>query len=182
MVFWNPVVVRGVLQRAIRLESLAIYGNAGLQNEECFDVSELATYPRLAALSLRNVLWEDGKIGHGGVVEPPAVGDFIARHRKTLKKLKLHNCVIRISPGRTTPFCYWADVYNRLAKALTELVELEVKFHVDGCRTQYVNLRLDSICYSYHLSDGIEQDGLSLEEFKVVVKNRGTDADSMPQL
>jgi hypothetical protein len=105
MVFWSPAMVRGVLRRAIRLESLAISGNGGLQMEECLDVSEFATYPRLAALSLRNVLWEERKIGHRGVVEPPAVEDFIVRHGKTLKKLKLHNCVIRISPGRTMPFC-----------------------------------------------------------------------------
>jgi hypothetical protein len=180
--FWSPVVVRSVLQRTTRLESLAISGSEGLQKEERLDVSELATYPRLASLSLRDILWKDGKIGHQGVVEPPAVEDFIARHRKTLKKLKLHNCVIGISPGEVTPFCYWADVYNRLAKALTELVELEVEFHIDGCRTQYG--------YHYHYSPyhvaldlgGTEQDGLSLEGFRAVVKNRGTDTDSKPQL
>jgi hypothetical protein len=186
MVFWSPAMVRGVLQRAIRLESLAISGSEGLQMEECLDVSEFATYPRLAALSLRNIVWEDGKIGHRGVVEPPAVEGFISRHRKTLKMLKLHNCVIGVPPGRTTPFCCWADVYNRLAKALTELVELEVEFHIGGCRRQYVYLGHYLVYYfPYRVTfdlDGTEQDGLSLEEFKAVVKNQGTDADSMPQL
>jgi hypothetical protein len=167
-----------VLQRAIRLESLAIYGNEGLSDDEYLDVAELATYPGLAALSLRNILWEDSEIGHQGVVKPPAVEDFIVRHRKTLKTLKLHNCVIGISPGRTTPFCYWADVYDRLAKALTELVELEVEFHIEGFRTQYVYHDPD-VGYHRHpwyksavkTLAGSEQDGLSPEEFKAVVKN-----------
>jgi hypothetical protein len=185
MQFWKPVVVRGVLQRAIRLESLAINGNGTWWNDQCLDVSELATYPRLAALSLRNILWEDGKIGDQGVVKLPAVEDFIARHRKTLKRLKLHNCVIGISPGRTTPVCYWADIYNRLAKALTELVELEVEFHVDGVTIQYIYLCHHSSHMSCKTLDGTEQDGVSLGEFKAVVNNStysGTGADPMPQL
>jgi hypothetical protein len=99
VLYRKPVVVRSVLQRATRLESLAIYGDEdeGLTDDKCLEVSELATYPGLAALSLRNILWEDGEIGHQGVVKPPAVEDFIVRHRKTLKTLKLHNCVIGIS-------------------------------------------------------------------------------------
>ncbi|KAI0300949.1 hypothetical protein BC826DRAFT_991545 [Russula brevipes] len=144
---------------------------------ECLDISEFPTYPGLAALSLTNIIWEDGEIGHQGVVKAPAVEDFIVRHRKTLKTLKLHNCVIGISPERTTPFCYWAGVYNRLAEALTELGELEVEFHVDDLKTQYVYLTPRA---SYHHSssyrsvetlDGTEQDRLSLEEFKAAVKD-----------
>jgi hypothetical protein len=181
--FWKPVVVRGVLQRATRLESLAISGNREFEGDRCLDVSELATYPGLAALSLTNILWEDGEIEHqSGVVQPPAVEDFIARHRKTLKTLKLHNCAIGIPPGRSTPFCYWADVYDRLAKALTELVELEVEFHVDGFRTQYACLSPESSAQAVKTLDGTEQDGLSLEKFKAVVKTWGTGADSEPQL
>ncbi|KAI0298573.1 hypothetical protein BC826DRAFT_998156, partial [Russula brevipes] len=192
MRFWKPVVVQCVLQRATRLESLAIDGNGISRsdptwNDPCLDVSTLAGYPRLASLSLKGVLWEDGEIGDQGVVEPPAVERFIARHGKTLKKLKLHNCVIAISPGRTTPVCYWADIYNRLAEALTELVELEVEFHFDKVTTQYAILRHDSEPMPCKTLDGTERDGVSLEEFmiKAVVNNSAYSrmgADSMPQL
>jgi hypothetical protein len=187
MQFWKPVVVEGVLHAAMSLESLAIDGNGILPNDGCLDVPKYPLFPRLAALSLRNILWEDGEIGHHGVVKPPAVERFIEYHGKTLKKLKLHNCVIAISPGRTTPACYWADIYNRLAKELTELVELEVEFNIDRFTTQYTVLRDHSPHKPCETLDGTERDGLSLEEFKVmaVVNNSaysGMGADSMPQL
>jgi hypothetical protein len=44
------------------------------------------------------------------------------RHAKTLKKLKLHNCAIKVVEGRERPLCYWADL----------LVEPEVVFLPDG--------------------------------------------------
>ncbi|KAI0298578.1 hypothetical protein BC826DRAFT_998162, partial [Russula brevipes] len=173
MRFWKPVVVQCVLQRAMRLESLAIDGNGISRSDRTW--------------TIHGVLWEDGEIGDQGVVEPPAVERFIARHGKTLKKLKLHNCVIAISPGRTTPVCYWADIYNRLAEALTELVELEVEFHFDKVTTQYAILRHDSKPMPCETLDGTERDGLSLEEFmiKAAVNHSAYSrmgADSMPQL
>jgi hypothetical protein len=51
-----------------------------------------------------------------------------------------------------------------------------VEFHIEGFRTQYVYLHRGigyrhSGCHSVKTLGGSEQDGLSLEEFKAVVKN-----------
>lgn len=76
--FWNQVVVPRILQPAIYLESLEI----SREIHSTLDISKLATYPRLAVLSLWTINWE-GTISRG---------DNIMRHRMTLKKLELYNC------------------------------------------------------------------------------------------
>ena len=89
---------------------------------QCFNVSQaqLATFPRLAALSFRNIIWGYNTWRQIDVFP----FDFIVRHQKTLRKLELRNCRICIM----TPPHYWADIYKWLATALAELVELEVEF------------------------------------------------------
>jgi hypothetical protein len=89
--FWKQVALRRVLQPAVNLESLVTIGSGGSQ---CFDVSQaqLATFPRLAALTLWHIIWEDDISGQGNMVPL----EFIVRHQKTLKKLELHNCAINV--------------------------------------------------------------------------------------
>jgi hypothetical protein len=139
---------------------------------QCLDVSQaqLATYPRLAALSLRNIVWEDGAIGEGDNAPLP-LEDFIVRHRKTLKKLELHNCSISVGRISGRPLCYWADVYKRLANALTGLLELEVEYHVENREGPYVYSSLDRS--PLKRLEGTGQDAVAFEEFKAVVKSRG---------
>ena len=106
------------------------------------------------------------------------------RHSKTLKKLELRDCSIKVKGhGREPPVCYWADVYKRLANALIELIELEVEFQIDGYEIPYLSPRTgfhngNKPYYSLEILEGTGLDAEALEEFKVVVKNRGMDADS----
>lgn len=177
--------LRCMLEPAVNLESLAI-GRSGVS--KCHDVpkwqAELPTYLRLAALSLTNIIWEDGTISERDIVMPPPLEDFIMRHSKTLKKLELRNCSIKVKGhGREPPVCYWADVYKRLANALTELIDLEVEFQIDGYEIPYLSPRTgphsgNKPYYSLEILEGTGLDAEALEEFKVVVKNRGMDADS----
>jgi hypothetical protein len=102
------------------------------------------------------------------------IEDFIVRHGKSLKKLRLHNCTIRVEEGRTTPIRYWADVYNHLTKVLTELVELVVEFHIDGYRAQYVSLKDERIYQPLEELVGRGWDAPALEDFKVIVESRRT--------
>ena len=183
--FWKQVVVRNMLKPAVNLESLAIKGVWG--EKQCLDISQvlLATYPRLAALSLKGIIWEDGTIGHGDVIVPPPLEDFIVRHRETLKILKLDGCSIHVEDyGREPPICYWADVYKRLADALTELVELEVEFD-EGKDIPYLSSTgppnkfvLPWSYYRLERLEGTERDAEALEEFKAVVKKRATNTGS----
>jgi hypothetical protein len=174
--FWKQVVVRRVLQPAVNLESLVITGRGG----RCPDAQCSATFPQLAALSLRYIIWEDDTSGQGIV----PLG-FIVRHQKTLKKLELHNCGINV--GRRgysdgPPHCYWADIYKRLANALTGLVELKVEFELREDEIPYVycfggysssyNLRKDNLKGSAP-DAALAQDALALEEFRAVVKSQG---------
>ncbi|KAH9991007.1 hypothetical protein BJV77DRAFT_560332 [Russula vinacea] len=130
--YWKQVAVRRVLRPAANLESLKItrHQSSEWPEEQCLDISQLPTYPRLAALSLKNIIWEEGTIGEGNVVTPFPLEDFIVHHSKTLKKLELRNCSILINKGFETPLSYWADIYKRLAEALTKLTELEVEFDI----------------------------------------------------
>ena len=168
--FWKEAMVRRVLQPAVNLESLAIT-RSRVRNWDkvpCLELSQarLDTYPRLAALSLRGIVWEDGTIDEGDIVTPPPLEDFIVRHRKTLKKLELHGCsIVTGDYGRKLPLCYWADIYKRLAEALTKLVELEVEFSVEECQSPYI--------YSSDIPLKTERDAPALEEFKAIVKNQG---------
>jgi hypothetical protein len=178
--FWKQVVVQNMLKPAVNLESLAIKGVRGEKNSLDISQALLATYPRLAALSLQGIIWEDGTIGRGNIVPPP-LEDFIVRHRETLKILKLSGCSIHVEGyGRKPPICYWADVYKRLANALTELVELEVEFD-EGKKIPYLsstNPPNESVLpWSYNRLkrlEGMERDAEALEEFKAVVKKRAT--------
>ena len=118
--FWKQVLVRRVLQPAVHLESLVITGNAERRREaQCFDVSQVQ-FPRLATLSLRHIIWEDVASDQDDTVPL----EFIMRHQKTLKELELHNCAINVRNRFGPPHRYWADIYKRLANALTGLVEL----------------------------------------------------------
>jgi hypothetical protein len=176
--FWKQVVVRHVLQPAVNLESLAITRRGSCDEAQCLDISQaqLATYPRLAALLLTEIVWEDGTIGQGDIVTPSPLEDFIVRHRKTLKKLELHNCTINVKDyGRRPPVCYWADVYKRLANALTELVELKVyNFEVPYLSSTGPSARplLPLPYYDLKRLEGMERDAEALKEFEAVVKNR----------
>jgi len=145
MLFWKEVVVETMLKLAVKLELLEItgidifWGSTDLEVEEqCFDLSQVPTYLRLAELSLKCVVFGDVTINEKGIVIPSTVENFIVRHAKTLKKLKLYCCAIKVTKGRARPFCYWADIFNRLAKALNELAELEVVFGTINDMPRYV--------------------------------------------
>ena len=178
MQFWNQVVAPRILQPAINLESLEI----SRESCEAFDVSELTTYPRLAALSLSAIDLGESTINQGDNTRCFPVEDFIARHRITLRKLNLYNCRIRVDLKEPTsaemPLRSWADVYDRLAELLTELVELVVVIKNDGYDLKYFSFRADDRGL---FSEWAERDKLALEHFKAVVENRKMDAGSSPQ-
>lgn len=111
---------------------------------------------------------------------PPSLEDFIVRHGKTLKIFKLSGCLIKVKDyGRVLPLCYWADVYKRLANALTELVELEVRFENIPymSTTPPPNDVLPWPYYRLKRLEVMERDEGALEEFKAVVKKRAMDTD-----
>ena len=172
--YWKQVVVPRVLQPAANLESLEVtgyqHGQGSLWPEEQYlDISQLPTYPRLAALSLKNIIWE-GTIGERNIATPSPLEDFIVHHSKTLKKLELHNCLILVDNRSGPPPFYCADIYTHLAKALTNLVDLEVSLDIERYEIPYATGRsYDSLTSLV----GKERDALALEEFKTTVKNRG---------
>jgi hypothetical protein len=94
-----------------------------------------------------------------------------------LKKLELHNCAINVRGPR---HCNWADIYKRLANALTELVELKVEFDLKADKIPYVHEWYSSYDYMKK-SDlmgkarnaDLAQDTLALEEFRADVKSQG---------
>lgn len=182
---WKQVVMRRLLQPAVNLESLKLSRSQAWDNKQYLDTShvQLATYPRLTALSLWGIAWEDGKIGPGGIIMPPPLEDFIMRHRKTLKKLDIDNCSINVGERSRLPFCYWADIYKRLTEAMTELVEVEVESLFGPHESPYVYLVGDTYrpveCLrETERLEGRRQDRLALEEFKAVVKKRRTGGGS----
>ena len=172
--YWKQVAVPHVLQAAVNLESLEItrHQSRTWPERQCLDLSQLPTYPRLAALSLKNIIWEEGTIGEGNVVTPFPLEDFIVHHSKTLKQLELHDCSILVRGRYRPPHSYWVDIYKRLARALTELVELDVEFDIKRYENPYVYIDFDSYRPVKRL-EGTERDALALEEFKAVVKIRG---------
>jgi hypothetical protein len=172
--YWKQVVVPRVLKPAVNLlESLSIVRSRAWQEVQYLDASQIPTYPRLAALSLRNVIWEEGTIGEGNIVTPSPLEEFIVRHSKTLKKLELRHCSICVKERFEPPLTYWADIYKRLAKALTELVELEVEFDIKGRLERPYVYNPHNFYSSVESLDGTRRDALALEEFKAVVKIRG---------
>jgi hypothetical protein len=178
---WKQVAMQRLLQPAVNLESLKITRSQAWDNKQFLNISQaqLATYPRLTVLSLWGIAWDDGKIGQGGIIMPPPLEDFIMRHRTTLKKLNIDNCSINVGERSRLPFCYWADIYKRLAEAMTELVEVEVESLFGPHESPYVYLVRDTYRPVEGLKEmerleGREQDRLALEEFKAVVKKRRT--------
>jgi len=179
--YWERVMMRCVLQPAVNLELLEITGS-GLRSGDalCFDglQAQLATFPRLATLSLRNIIWENDTSGKGDMVPL----DFIVRHQKTLKKLELHNCAINVDPK--APTHYWADIYKRLANAMTGLVDLKVEIKLNEVKVPYVYYSKDSHTDTKYLKkddlkDGdLGRDALALEEFMAIIKSRGMGGDS----
>jgi hypothetical protein len=182
---WKQVVMRRLLQPAVNIESLKLSRSQAWDNKQYLDISQvqLATYPRLTALSLWGIAWEDGKISQGGITMPPPLEDFIMRHRKTLKKLDIDNCSINVGERSRLPSCYWADIYKRLTEAMTELVEVEVASLFGPHESPYVYLVGDTYrpveCLrETQRLEGRKQDRLALEEFKAVVKKRRTGGGS----
>lgn len=177
---WKKVVVGHILEPAVNLESLSIKRNSN--QIQYLDISQLVTYPRLAALSLDNIVWDDGTTGQEGILVPPPLEDFIVRHCKTLKILKLYKCSINVKDyGRIPPLCYWAGVYKRLTNALTELVELDVRFD----KVPYFSSTpppnefvLPWVYFRLKRLEGAGQDEEALEEFKAVVKKRAMESGS----
>jgi hypothetical protein len=187
--FWEQLVVPHVLQPAVNLESLEKSGWEYLMTQQHLVLTKLATYPHLATLSLRNTIWLEGTTNREGIVTVPGVEDFIVRHRKTLKILRLRNCAIGVSSSQwKKPSCFWADIYNRLAEALTELVELDVEFRLYPCHkahipTPYLQVRSSLsnsntddkdgyVSLESNEVDGMEHDASALKEFKAVVEKR----------
>ena len=170
-----------ILQPAKNLESLEICREA----HEALDISELATYPRLAALSLSTINWEEGTISQGDNFIRFPVEDFIVRHRMTLKKLGLYNCriwvCVEVEESTETPFHFWADVYDRLAEVLIELVKLVVVLKDDGYCIEYDVPPDHEDVHRRLRSEWAERDTLALERFKAVVGNRKMDAGSSSQ-
>jgi hypothetical protein len=183
--FWRRVVVRRVLQPAVNLESLVITGSrdSPYPDAQCFGASQLqlANLPRLSELSLRHIVWEDDTSSQGDMVPL----EFVVRHQTTLKRLELHNCAIHIRNRYRPPHCYWADIYKRLANALTGLVELKVEVKLKY-NIPYVYF-IGHPSYEYLKKDDLKerawdaalaQDALALEEFRAVVKSQGMGACS----
>ena len=169
--FWNQVVTPCILQPAIDLESLEITR----PDHQDLEFSELPTYPRLAALSLSTIKWGEGMISQGNDIMRFPAEDLIMRHRMTLKKLKLYNCLIRVEEFTGTPFRSWADVYNQLTEVLTELEDLVVEIKYNGYCTKYTS---PSDSFRDRSSEWAERDALALERFKEVVENRKMGAGS----
>jgi hypothetical protein len=95
--------------------------------------------------------------------------EFILRHQKKLKKLELLGCAINVGKIFGPPHCYcdWADIYKRLANALTGLVELKMEFELKEDQIPYVYSGYSS--YGYLKEDELKRrapDGLTLEEIQ----------------
>jgi hypothetical protein len=170
--FWTKVIGPRVLQLAVNLISLVMESSAEFGSLSRLNLSPIS-YPCLTSLSLSNFVWDD--VGNNPRVVVPQAEDFIARHGKTLKKLKLHSCVIGVPPGRLTPVRSWAAVWKRFADELTELVDLVVEYNFDQryayCRPE-PEYGFDSDS-AYYLRD-VEQDTPALEELLTIIKERKT--------
>ena len=175
MLFWKQFVVRRVLQPALNLESLAIirYERWDIQD---LDISQalFATHPPLAALSLRNIVWEQGTIVEGNIVTPLPLEDFILRHRRTLKNLELRGCSIGVQVG--APLCYWwAAIFTRLTAALTELVEPGLELGSESLRHgSFSPCRGDNLAnLVLYWGMRTEMDVLALKEFDSFLSRTG---------
>ena len=82
-------MVQRMLKPAVNLESLAIIRMQGADEMQCLDISQaqLATYPRLAVLSLRNVIWEDAQSVKGNR-HAPSLGGLYCAPQKDVEKAR----------------------------------------------------------------------------------------------
>ena len=120
--------------------------------------------------------------------------EFILRHQKTLKRLELHYCAINVGKRDGPPPCYSADIFKRMANALTGLVELKVKLELKdrlpyvyfGGNTSYEYLTKEDLvgAAKKDVDAALAQDALA---FRTVVKSqgmgiaRGFDRDAKPK-
>ncbi|KAI0049118.1 hypothetical protein FA95DRAFT_1557230, partial [Auriscalpium vulgare] len=120
--FWEQVHLR-LLLPANELRSLHIASKATLGVMPPLDFTVL-TYPHLQSLSLMGVLF-DGQ-------QPIEAGteDFLARHGKTLRRLKLVGCAIT-HVYHEVPERVWSMLWRRYEQELELLSELFVEFQRD---------------------------------------------------
>ena len=174
--FWHQVV-ENVLSPAVNLESLTIESlmiDVDLTRRiSPFLNFNLLAYPRLTALSLGNIVWEDGSAIHGIIL--PGVEKFVVRHGKTLKKLELRSCAIDVPGGKDVPYRFWAAVWKRLANELTELVDLKVEFEVTPLGDQEMQYAYSDGEFHYIYFEeqvGTDEDAPALEAFRAIVEAR----------
>ena len=133
--FWTYVIGPRVLQPAVNLTSLAMGSSVEFGSLIRLDLGSI-TFPCLTSLSLSNFAWDDTRL------EPQEATleaeDFVVRHGKTVKKLKLLSCTISIPYNRSTPVRSWTVVLNRFADELTELVDLDVEYNFNLRYVQYL--------------------------------------------
>ncbi|KAH9018947.1 hypothetical protein EDB85DRAFT_2010217 [Lactarius pseudohatsudake] len=127
------------------------------------------TFPHLTSLSLSNFVWDDVRVNPRAVVLEAE--DFIVRHGKTLKKLKLQSCKICVPRNRPTPVRSWAAVWKRFADELTELVDLVVGYYNFDQQYVYLN-EYGSYSDSVYLLRGTEEDTPALRALVTIVKGR----------
>jgi hypothetical protein len=99
---------------------------------------------------------------------------------EVLKRLELHYCTINVGKRDGPPPCYWADIFKRMANALTGLVELKVKFELKdrlpyvcfGGNTSYEYLTKEDLkgMAKKDADAALKQDALA---FRAVVKSQG---------
>jgi hypothetical protein len=166
--FWSDVIGPRVLEPAVNLTSLSMESSAEFGSLICLDLSSII-FPYLTSLSLSNFTWDDTRHDHR-VVSLEAE-DFIVRHGKTLKKLKLHSCTICIPYNRSTPARSWATVWNRFTDELTKLVDLNVEYNFGLRYVQYLPEYGFSTLSTYAIP-GTEQDISALEALSTIVKGR----------
>ncbi|KAF8269067.1 hypothetical protein EI94DRAFT_1726154 [Lactarius quietus] len=168
--FWTFVIGPRVLQPAVNLTSLAMESTTDGTSLIRLDLSSI-TYPCLTSLTLSGFVWDDTRLDP----EKAALQaeDFIVRHGKTLKKLKLQYCLISVPYTRSTPVRSWEIVWNRFAEALTELVVLEVPVGRDMQQERYIHYTpdygFDELSFS---APGTEQDIPAFEALDAIVKER----------
>lgn len=166
--FWTFVVGPRILRPAVNLTSLTMGSSVGFGSLIRLDLGSI-TFLCLTSLSLTNFVWDDTRLDPGE--DTLEAEDFIVRHGKTLKKLKLQSCTISIPDDRSTPVRSWTVVWNRFADELTKLVELDVEYSF--------NLRYVHYLPEYGFSSrstftvpGTEQDVPVLEALATMVRRR----------
>ncbi|KAH9030890.1 hypothetical protein EDB85DRAFT_2290300 [Lactarius pseudohatsudake] len=165
---WPDVIEWRVLHPAVNLESLSMSCNFKCGSLIRLDLGSV-TFPHLTSLSLSNFVWDDVRVNPRAVVLEAE--DFIVRHGKTLKKLKLQSCKICVPRNRPTPVRSWAAVWKRFADELTELVDLVVGYYNFDQQYVYLN-EYGSYSDSVYLLRGTEEDTPALRALVTIVKGR----------